>query len=610
MLPPPRSGKHATAFLLLASHLLLGAVGTSAVTPAGAEAPGYDRHENALELIGVRRTEERWADPAFLALTVNTTLLKRSGDWVEVSWSGSYTPSHWDYVALVVPADADVRSTAPAKYKNCRDAVPAASGSAQPTLRFRALNMRQPFRFVLFRDGLSYPVAVAKSEAVGFMNYNEPTQGHIALTATPGEMKAQWVTRDAVEAAAVRWGRSHDNLRHAAPAAAHTYTKDDLCGEPATSVGWVDPGVMHSATMTGLMPDTQYFYQYGDEDLGLSRVLSFVTPPVAGPHATVALLHVADMGQAEVDGSNELSMMGPSLNTTARLARELMRGDYRLVIHNGDISYARGYATQWDVFYDQIQPLATRVPWMTSVGNHERDQPFSGDRFDMVFDSGGECGVPYELRTGMPHPGRGQQWYSFDYGPIHFLQMSTEQPFAPGSSQYEFIVADLERVDRSVTPWLIVGGHRPFYVSTTYAGTKDSDATVAAELREALEELLVRHRVDMVWAGHHHSYQRSCKLRRSQCVEDAADGGYAAPVYVVAGHAGAALCNFPPTAEPYWEVLRAEFGYMRVTASGSSLSVEVVRSSDGSLMDAFHLTKPQAAHAGVVMPGIADIQWQ
>lgn len=73
MLPPPRSGKHATAFLLLASHLLLGAVGTSAVTPAGAEAPGYDRHENALELIGVRRTEERWADPAFLALTVRAS---------------------------------------------------------------------------------------------------------------------------------------------------------------------------------------------------------------------------------------------------------------------------------------------------------------------------------------------------------------------------------------------------------------------------------------------------------------------------------------------------------------------------------------------------------
>jgi hypothetical protein len=96
----------------------------------------------------------------------------------------------------------------------------------------------------------------------------------------------------------------------------------------------------------------------------------------------------------------------------------------------------RGYVTQWDVFYDQIQPLATQVPWMvgaaltvqryvfitffisylfqvtsfslhcllqTSVGNHERDHPFSGDRFDMAFDSGGECGVPYELRY-VPFP--------------------------------------------------------------------------------------------------------------------------------------------------------------------------------------------------------------
>lgn len=87
----------------------------------------------------------RYGPPlAHASSQVNTTLLKRSGDWVEVSWSGSYTPSHWDYVALVVPADADVRSTAPAKYKNCRDAVPAASGSAQPTLRCRPARVYLP----------------------------------------------------------------------------------------------------------------------------------------------------------------------------------------------------------------------------------------------------------------------------------------------------------------------------------------------------------------------------------------------------------------------------------------------------------------------------------
>lgn len=36
-----------------------------------------------------------------------------------------------------------------------------------------------------------------------------------------------------------------------------------------------------------------------------------------------------------------------------------------------------------------------------------------------------------------------------------------EHEFEPGSPQHKFIQRDLESVDRSVTPWVIVGGHRP-----------------------------------------------------------------------------------------------------------------------------------------------------
>jgi hypothetical protein len=32
----------------------------------------------------------------------------------------------------------------------------------------------------------------------------------------------------------------------------------------------------------------------------------------------------------------------------------------------------------------------------------------------------------------MPQAGPDKPWYSFDYGPIHFLQYSTEHPFHPG----------------------------------------------------------------------------------------------------------------------------------------------------------------------------------
>ena len=70
--------------------------------------------------------------------------------------------------------------------------------------------------------------------------------------------------------------------------------------------------------------------------------------------------------------------------------------------------------------------------------------------------SGGECGVPMERRFQMPFPAVGDQWYSFDYGPIHFLQTSTEQPFGAGSPQWQFVVNDLMQVNRSITPWVVV----------------------------------------------------------------------------------------------------------------------------------------------------------
>ncbi len=48
------------------------------------------------------------------------------------------------------------------------------------------------------------------------------------------------------------------------------------------------------------------------------------------------------MGQGEVDGSMEQSEMLPSINTT-RLMHE-QGEEYQLLVHNGDISYARwGY---------------------------------------------------------------------------------------------------------------------------------------------------------------------------------------------------------------------------------------------------------------------------
>lgn len=42
----------------------------------------------------------------------------------------------------------------------------------------------------------------------------------------------------------------------------------------------------------------------------------------------------------------------------------------------------------WDVFMDQFEVLATKAPVMLVAGNHERDFPLSGDRYNTASDSG------------------------------------------------------------------------------------------------------------------------------------------------------------------------------------------------------------------------------
>ena len=55
----------------------------------------------------------------------------------------------------------------------------------------------------------------------------------------------------------------------------------------------------------------------------------------------------------------------------------------------GDLSYAQGFAADWDVFGSMFEPAFTRWPLMVGTGNHERDWPGTGDAFgDLSLDSG------------------------------------------------------------------------------------------------------------------------------------------------------------------------------------------------------------------------------
>ena len=135
-----------------------------------------------------------------------------------------------------------------------------------------------------------------------------------------------------------------------------TYTAEEMCGAPATTVGYRPPGYMHSATIRGLTPNTRYYYQVGDDTAhSESRVELFWSAPA--PDAdNVEFVIFGDLGQVETDGSFEPSEMDGSILTTTALTADIEQGVVKInasaaVFHIGDISYARGFVSIWEQFF-------------------------------------------------------------------------------------------------------------------------------------------------------------------------------------------------------------------------------------------------------------------
>ncbi|KAB1224920.1 putative inactive purple acid phosphatase 27 [Morella rubra] len=263
------------------------------------------------------------------------------------------------------------------------------------------------------------------------------------------------------------------------------------------------------------------------------------------------------------------------------------------IFHIGDISYATGFLVEWDFFLSLIKPVASKVSYMTAIGNHERDYAGSGSVY-VTPDSGGECGVAYDTYFQMPTPAMDKPWYSIEQASVHFTVISTEHDWSVGSEQYNWMAADMGSVNRSKTPWLIFMGHRPMYTSSNPVTSVDPLFVVA------VEPLLLQYKVDLALFGHVHNYERTCAVYQGQClavptkdangVDTYNNTNYSAPVQAIIGMAGFTLDNFTNTNS--WSLVRiSEFGYVRVNVTATELYWEFVDSITRNVEDSFRIIK-------------------
>jgi hypothetical protein len=454
---------------------------------------------------------------------------------------------------------------------------------------------------------LSLALLLVSGQAAG----TTPEQIHLAYagrdpsTGYPTGMTVSWATETMPNSPVVSFGTS---------------SKQYTDTQKAITVQYFDTYFHHHAVIDTLQSGTKYFFTVGDAEASVkSDEFSFTTAKnTADVDLTVVV--IGDMGV----GKN-------SVNTMARLAEAVPKSD--LLWHIGDISYADDafldhpftfdYEVYWNQYMNEVQNFTAFTPYMVLPGNHEAEchSPacdVSSDRINKLANFSA-----YNHRFRMPSDvsdGVMNMWYSFNVGPIHFVNIDTETdyPGAPGDhydlgpgnggfgDQLTWLKNDLEQAqkDRSIRPWVIIGGHRPVY-SVTSVDKNGNPSGAAKTLQTAIEEMMSQYKVDIYIAGHIHGYERHQSVYQSKVTTDCSKScsDPENTIYIIDGGAGNVenLTKYSGT-PPSWNVAYnfKDFGYavMSTKASANALSADTLTWSyytdSGELFDSFTLQKTAA----------------
>lgn len=467
-------------------------------------------------------------------------------------------------------------------------------------------------------------------------------------------------------------------------------------------------GVINRATLSGLAPGATYEFTVfpgtatgPDDGSNFTASGTFTTPPAARDYsATTRLVVIADGGVTlptpggawdQPDGNlfyQGKAVIPATIATPGSAAYAAVQGALALfglqsvqpgagrvidgvlarvaaaagagkpihgIAFTGDISYARGEATQWDVWSDAWWPTGAGAPafapFLSAQGNHESCGPPIFEPLKTGIDDGGECGQGSARLLGAPTPdGPGKWWYASRNGPLTVLHLNSDQLLTAGSAQNAWLAAALRAIDRTDSPWLAVALHRPLYADDP---TTDLQAP-AAEMTAGIERLLVTYSVDLVITGHLHTYQRSCHVAKGNCfdrpsgggiakacegvaldpvteakckakewVRDKADeveaktqkllsakagggggvastapqcppAGYVAPVHVLLGNAGFRAPVQAWAEKPAWLAVAARtYGFGEIDVTRTSLTLTATTPDGATTLDAFSLHKPK-----------------
>ncbi|XP_010250242.1 PREDICTED: bifunctional purple acid phosphatase 26-like [Nelumbo nucifera] len=339
--------------------------------------------------------------------------------------------------------------------------------------------------------------------------YNAPQQVHITQGDYDGKaVIISWVTTDEPGPNKVQYGKSKKKYSFSAEGTITNYTFYKY-----------KSGYIHHCLVDDLEYDTKYYYKIGKGDS--AREFWFQTPPKLGPDAPYTFGIIGDLGQTY----NSLSTL-----------KHYMQSGGQTVLFVGDLSYADRYeyndvGIRWDSWGRFVEQSVAYQPWIWTVGNHEIEfMPKMGELDPFK---------SYLYRYTTPYMASGSSsplWYAIRRASAHIIVLCSYSPFVKYTPQWHWLRDELKRVDREKTPWLIVLMHTPIYNSNV------AHFMEGESMRSVFESWFVDYKVDIIFAGHVHAYERSYRISNINYNVSSGDRypipDKSAPVYITVGDGG------------------------------------------------------------------------
>ncbi len=248
------------------------------------------------------------------------------------------------------------------------------------------------------------------------------------------------------------------------------------------------PKTTHVIRLTGLQPNTRYFYRVRYSDFALASY-DFLTARAPGDDGPIELIMFAD----NQDGPEHFR----------ELATQMAKYDPDFMLHGGDVVQN---GTRWDyreTFFSPYFGLGNYAAMLMGAGNHETYS--SG-----IFTSAAARAL-WEEYVDQPDD---EHCFGVRWGALFVMVIDTEKPHAFGSPQYGCIEENLKSEASRTATFRVALFHRaPLIEWWDSVAGEPSTVTFfgfemdAPDVREFLAPLFERHRVQLVFNGHNHLYQ-------------------------------------------------------------------------------------------------------